>query len=149
MRSLHSCARKAAIRGKWGQWFAWTNMRLVCTEVLRANDLRRQGLAQIFSDHGRLASSIAAPGWLRQISYQVQPPSGHHTAGHCIWRLGTEARNMASFGKPADSEDGRPKSQGSCLVGVWMPGSFIESDGEKQWGTNTQGHNREWEVVRK
>ena len=49
---------------------------------------------------------------------------------------------MASFGKPADREDGRPKSQGRYPVGFWMPGSFIESDGEKQSGTNTKGQNR-------
>ena len=32
---------------------------------------------------------------------------------------------MTLFGKPADPEDGRLKSQNNHLIGVWMPVSFI------------------------
>ena len=33
---------------------------------------------------------------------------------------------MALFQKSTDQEDGRLTSQNNYLVGVWMPGSFIE-----------------------
>ena len=45
-------------------------------------------------------------------------------------RRGVEARNMTLFGKPADREDGRVKSQNNHLIGVWMPVSFIA----QRWG---------------
>ena len=32
---------------------------------------------------------------------------------------------MPKFGKPVDQEDGRLMSQNNHLLGVWMPGSFI------------------------
>ena len=35
---------------------------------------------------------------------------------------------MTLFGKPADQKDGRLMSQSNHFVGVWMPGSFIESE---------------------
>ena len=38
--------------------------------------------------------------------------------------------NMTSFEKPADREDGRLMSQNNHLVGVWMPGSFMD----QSWG---------------
>ena len=40
-----------------------------------------------------------------------------------------EERNTTLFGKPDDREDGRLMSQNNHLVGVWMPGSFIEQRG--------------------
>ena len=33
---------------------------------------------------------------------------------------------MTLFGKPADREDGRLAPQNNHLLGVWMPGSFID-----------------------
>ena len=38
---------------------------------------------------------------------------------------------MTLFGKLADWEDGRLMSQNSHLIGIWMPGSFIEQRGEE------------------
>jgi len=32
---------------------------------------------------------------------------------------------------------------------VWMPGSFIEPEGEQQWGTKGKRQKREGEAVRK
>ena len=37
-----------------------------------------------------------------------------------------EARNRTLFRKPADSEDGKLMSANNHLVGVWMPGSFMD-----------------------
>ena len=45
------------------------------------------------------------------------------------WRWGVEARNMTLFSElthPADWEDGRQMSQNSHLIGVSMPGSFVD-----------------------
>ena len=39
---------------------------------------------------------------------------------------------MTLFGKPADQEDGRLMSQIKHLFGVWMPGSFIESERKRE-----------------
>ena len=43
-----------------------------------------------------------------------------------VWRQG---RDFSLIGKPADGEDGRLAPQSSHLLGVWMPGSFIEMRG--------------------
>ena len=40
-------------------------------------------------------------------------------------RRGVKARNMTLFRKPADQVDGRLMSQNNHLVGVWLPGSFM------------------------
>ena len=37
---------------------------------------------------------------------------------------------MTLFGKPEDQEDHRIMSQNNHLIGVWMPGPFIE----QRWG---------------
>ena len=37
---------------------------------------------------------------------------------------------MTLFGKPEDQEDHRLMSQNNSLIGVWMPGPFIE----QRWG---------------
>ena len=49
-------------------------------------------------------------------------------------RWGVKARNTTLFRKPADQVDGRLMSQKDHLVGVWMPGSFMD---------------KKWEEVRK
>ena len=41
-----------------------------------------------------------------------------------------EERNTTLFGKPADRKDGKLLSQNNHLVGVWMPGSFMD----QRWG---------------
>ena len=41
-----------------------------------------------------------------------------------------EARNRTLFRKPAGSEDGKLMSANNHLVGVWMPGSFVD----QRWG---------------
>ena len=41
----------------------------------------------------------------------------------------SETRNTTLFGKPADREDSRLKSQNNHLIRVWMPVSFIEQRG--------------------
>jgi len=41
-----------------------------------------------------------------------------------------EERSTTLFGKPDDREDGRLMSQNNHLVGVWMPGSFMD----QRWG---------------
>jgi len=45
-------------------------------------------------------------------------------------RRGVEARNTTLFGKLPDQEDGRLMSQNNHLIGIWMPGSFID----QRWG---------------
>ena len=44
-------------------------------------------------------------------------------------RRDVESRNTSLFGKPADGEDGRLKSQNNYVIGVWMPVSFIAQRG--------------------
>ena len=41
-------------------------------------------------------------------------------------KRGAEARNTTLFGKLADREDGRLMPQNNHLVGVWIPGSFMD-----------------------
>ena len=43
---------------------------------------------------------------------------------------GADARKTTLSGKPADREDGRLESPKNHLIGVWMPVSFMESEGE-------------------
>ena len=45
-------------------------------------------------------------------------------------RGGVDAWNMTLFRNLAYREDGRLMSQSNHLVGVWMPGSFIDSERE-------------------
>ena len=56
---------------------------------------------------------------------------------------------MTLFGNRADPEDGRLVTQSNHLVEVWMPGSFVESERRKQWGTKVKMQNREGEAVGK
>ena len=53
------------------------------------------------------------------------------------WRWGVEARDMAFFQKSTDQEDSRLTSQNNYLIGVWMPGSFLEQR-ERGWGTKVK-----------
>ena len=46
-----------------------------------------------------------------------------------VWRQG---RDFNLMGKPADREDGRIAPQSNHLIGVWMPGSFIEMRGGEE-----------------
>ena len=41
-------------------------------------------------------------------------------------RQGVEASNTPLFGELADLKDGTIKSQNTHLLGVWMPGSFMD-----------------------
>ena len=41
-------------------------------------------------------------------------------------RQGIEARQTTLFGKQADRKDDRLVPQNNHLIGVWMPGSFID-----------------------
>ena len=45
-------------------------------------------------------------------------------------RRSVKARNTTLFRKPADQVDGRLMCQNNYLVGVWMPGSFMD----QRWG---------------
>ena len=49
-------------------------------------------------------------------------------------RWGVEARDTTLFRKPADWEVGRLMSQHNHLVGVWMPGSFMDQRWGGRWG---------------
>ena len=62
-------------------------------------------------------------------------------------RWGVEARNTTLFRKLANWKDGRLESQSNHLVRVWMPGSFMKSGTENQWGTEVKRQNRGGEVV--
>ena len=57
--------------------------------------------------------------------------------GQSTWETGAKARNVTLFRKSADWEDGRLMSQNNHLIGVWMPGSFIEQRGER-WGSKVK-----------
>ena len=68
-------------------------------------------------------------------------------------RQGVEARSITLFRELADGEDGRLMSQNNHLIGVWMPGSFIDQrersseklkskgriEREMQWGSKVKG----------
>ena len=74
----------------------------------------------------------------------------HYT---CYWvkaceRWSIEARQRTLFGNPADRKDYRLVPQNNHLIGVWMPGSFIdqrERSNEKQ----IKRQNREGDAVGK
>ena len=60
-------------------------------------------------------------------------------------RQDVEIRHTSLFGKPADQEDGRVMSQKNHLIGVWMPGPFIDPEieasrieREGQWGSKAK-----------
>ena len=84
--------------------------------------------------------------------YRVQAPSACCTIGRWIWERGVEVRKRL-IREPADWEDGRLVPQNNHLIGVWMPGSFIDQrersneelksedriERKGQWGSKVKG----------
>ena len=50
--------------------------------------------------------------------------------GQWIWEMRGWGKEETLIGEPTDQEDGKLAPQNNHLIGVWMPGSFID----QRWG---------------
>ena len=74
--------------------------------------------------------------------YQVQAHSAHHTIGQWIRETRCWGKEETLIREPADREDGKLVPQNNHLIGVWMPGCYLWSEREKQWGTKVKKQKR-------
>ena len=87
------------------------------------------------------------------LCYQVQACCACHVTGQWIWETRCWGKKETLTGEPADGEDGRLALQNNHLIGVWMPGPFIDQrersaeelkskgriEREMQWGSKVKG----------
>ena len=90
---------------------------------------------------------------MRCLCHQVQVHSACLMKGQWIWETRCWGKEETLIREPADQEDGRLAPQNSHLIGVWMPGCFIDQrersneelkskgriEREMQWGSKLKG----------